>query len=175
MNQPIAGSVAERAERQSFPCCIVTVRNLLDGVRRRHRLEQFNSLRTDAPDNVEPELPSPSLHDVLAGELEASLRADGAAALPAPELEIRHDVPAELSRARRVFALSWLLPLLLVSATLAVRGDTFGRGLHALLQFSMLVMAVPLAGSLAALLLRIFQRRRKLSLAAASANTSRLE
>ena len=175
MNQPNATSVAERAERQLSPCCIATVRNLLDHVRTRHRLEQLDACPADSPGNDESDLPSPSLHDVLAGELEASLLAGAVLAPPSAEMEIRYDDPAELARARRLFAMSWLVPLLLASATLALLGDTLGRGLHALLQFSILVMAVPLAGSLTALLLRTFQRSRNPQFPPVPEKTSSLE
>lgn len=175
MNSSNASSVAERAERQPSSCCIAYVRNLLERVRTRHRQDGQDPRPGGGSDNAESDLPRPSLHDILAGELEASLMADGGPALTCPGLEIRHDDPAELARARVVFALTLLVPLLLVSASMVLLDGALGHALHALLRFSMFALAVPLAVSLTMLAVRTFQRKRNRHAPVGSLITSRLE
>ena len=175
MNSSNASSVAERAERQPSSCCIAYVRNLLERVRTRHRLDAQNPRLAGRSDDAESDMPRPSLHDILAGELEASLMADVSPALRCAELEIRHDDPAELARAHVVFALTLLVPLLLVSATMVLLDGTLGHALHALLRFSLFALAVPLAVSLTMLAVRIFQRKRSRHVSVASPITSRLD
>ncbi|MBL0163027.1 MAG: hypothetical protein IPP82_05120 [Xanthomonadales bacterium] len=102
----------------------------------------------------------PSLHDFHVAELEATLLADSRKAPASGEAGIRHDDPGEPVRALWIIALTWLIPLLLVSATLAVFGTSFDRAVYSLLRFSALALSVPLGASLLALLLRIFKRRR---------------
>lgn len=76
------------------------------------------------------------------------------------EVEIRHDDPLELACARWVFALSWLIPMQLVFATLALFGTSYDRAVYSLLRSSTLTLAGPLGGSLLAILKRTFKGRR---------------
>ncbi|MEO7014554.1 MAG: hypothetical protein ABI127_09600, partial [Dokdonella sp.] len=89
--------------------------------------------------------------------------------------EYRYDDPRELAHARLIFVITWLVPLLLVSAILAIFGATLGQALRSLLQFSLVAMSLPLTGSLAALLVRGFQRRYKRRLQTAPNSVSGLE
>lgn len=125
--------------RRSRACVITHVCALLDLIKARRVLQPVPLAATS-------EAAEPSLHDLHVAELEASC---------APlETELRHDDAQELRRARRVFAASWLLPLLLVSAVLLVFDSHIDRAVVSLLQFSQLVLAVPLTGSLLAFVLR---------------------
>jgi hypothetical protein len=131
--------------RRSVPCAFTRIRALLARVQARHRAPSPDPLAA-------PEEPAaPSLHDLHVAELEASCSVI--------ETPMRHDDPAELRRARRVFAMSWLVPLLLVSGTLVLFGARLDHALVSLLQFSQLVLAVPLTGSLLAFVLRSPGRR----------------
>ncbi len=162
MKSANGSSVLERLDGERRRCCIAQVHALLKLVRSRHRLEQTAPCVEDRfGAGVEAEYPAPSLRDFHDGEIEASLLADCADAPAFDRTEFRFDDPRELARARLIFAITWLVPLLLVSATLAIFGATLGRALGSLLQFSLVAMALPLTGSLAALLGRGFQQRYK--------------
>lgn len=154
-------TLLDRVNPGSPRCCIAQVRALLNRARTRHRREQTTPQgenRIGTWGDADPS--SPSLHDFHVAELETCMLADSASVSASNEVEIRHDDPSELARARWVFALSWLIPLLLVSATLAVFGTSFDRAVYSLLRFSALALSVPLGASLLALLLRTFKGRR---------------
>lgn len=161
-------TVIDRVAADAPRCCIAQVRALLNRVRAHHRREQATP-RIDARSRIgnDSDPWSPSLHDVHVAELEASVLVDSASAPALSEAEMRHDDPRELARARLIFALTWLVPLMLVSAILVFAGAALGQALGSLLRFSVVIMAVPLAGSLVAVLVRRLQRKRaKLSRAA---------
>lgn len=161
MKQTHALAVADVAERDAPRCCIAQVHALINLVRARHDLEQAKPCVDETNRTlVEDDLPVPTLHDIHVGELEASLLTDCSHAFDSSEVEIRHDDPGELAHVRVVFALTWLVPLMLVSATLTLFGATLDQALNSLLWFSMFAMAVPLSGSLVALLLHTSQRKR---------------
>lgn len=153
--------VVKTAERQPQYCCIAQVRALLERVRSR-QLSGRAPPWGDEPLRIvhEEDLAEPSPHDFHVGELEASVLAGFSHATASGANEIRHDDPTELARARLIFALTWLLPLLLVSAVLVFFGAALGQALGSLLRFSVVIMAVPLAGSLVAVLVRGLQQKR---------------
>lgn len=161
--------VVKTAERQSQHCCIAQVRALLERVRSR-QLHGRAVPAVDDPMRIvhEIEFAEPSPHDFHGGELEASVLAGFSHAAASSTNEIRYDDPRELARARLIFALTWLVPLVLVSAALVFFGATLDPALGSLLRFSMVTMAVPLAGSFAALLVRGVQRKRRESFGTAS-------
>lgn len=162
MKSASGSSVVERLDVEPRRCCIAQVQALLKLVRARHRLEKNAPwIEEKIGTQVETDYAAPSLHDFHVGELEASLLANCTDAAAFETTSYRYDDPRELARARLIFALSWLVPLLLVSVTLVIFGATMGHALSSLLQFSMVAIAVPLTGSLAARLLRGFQRRHK--------------
>ena len=169
-------SVVERPDVEPQPCCIAQVQALLKRVRARHRLEQTAPCVEDRIATlVETDDVAPSTHDFHVGELEASLLADCADAPAFDVTESCYDDPRELAHARLIFVITWLVPLLLVSAILAIFGATLGQALRSLLQFSLVAMSLPLTGSLAALLVRGFQRRYKRRLQTAPNSVSGLE
>ncbi len=153
--------VVKTAERQPQYCCIAQVRALLERVRSR-QLPRPAAPWGDEPLRIvhEEDFAKPSPHDLHVGELEASVLAGFSHATASHATEIRYDDPRELARARLIFALTWLLPLLLVSAVLVFFGTALGQALGSLLRFSVVMMAVPLAGSLVAVLVRGLQRKR---------------
>lgn len=169
-------SVVERLDAEPKPCCIAQVQALLKLVRARHRLEQTAPC---VEDRISPCIETddfvPSLHYFHVSELEASLLADCADAPAFDVREYRYDDPRELARARLIFAITWLVPLLLVSAILTIFDATLGHALRSLLQFSLVAIALPLTGSLSALLVRGFQRRYKRRLQTAPNSVSGLE
>ncbi len=161
-------TLPDRVEADSPRCCIAQVRTLLEKVRSRQPARRAVTW-VDEPMRIvrEIDFAEPSPHDFHVGELEASVLAGFSHASGSGANEIRHDDPRELARARLVFALTWLVPLVLVSAVLVFSGAALGQALGSLLRFSVVIMAVPLAGSLVAVLVRRLQRKRaKLSRAA---------
>ena len=155
-------SVVERLDVEPQQCCVAQVQALLKLVRASHRLEQTAPCVEDGIGaRVETDDLVLSTHDFHVGELEASLLADCADAPAFDVTESCYDDPLELAHARLIFAITWLVPLLLVSAILAIFGATVGQALRSLLQFSLVAISLPLTGSLAALLVRGFQRRYK--------------
>jgi hypothetical protein len=127
-------------------CCMTRVNSLLKALRVKHQHSVESRLAGD-PGNSEildDEPQSPSLHDVFAGELEASVAAEAPRASGVAEAAIAYDSPGELARARLVFAASLAIPLLLIAAGLAVFDGQLGRASTSLLKFSALALATPL-------------------------------
>lgn len=130
----------------SHLCCLTRVNSLLKALRVKHdhsvESRRAAQLRNDETDDGD--LPGPSLHDVFAGELEASVSAEVTRASVTPDVAMAYDSPGELARARLVFAASLAIPLLLISAGLALFDGQLGRASTSLLKFSALVLATPL-------------------------------
>jgi len=150
--------VARIHRRDSRACYLSRVRSLLNAIRARHwRMDAARQVDAIENDCTECDDGAPSLHDLHANELEASVHSPSAQ--EDGDRAIRHDSPAELARARRVFAATWMIPLLAISTALATFGSALDRPLFALLQSSVVALAIPLAGSGAALLYRSLKRR----------------
>ena len=145
-----------RSRAQS--CILGHLRSLLASIQARHRharSAEWVDLR-DETTHADPA--KPSLHDFHAGELDAAMGVFDAPIALAEPVELGHDDPQELSRARCMFVASWLLPFLLVSGVRGLFGGSLDRATTSLLQFSLLGLAIPLAGSLLALVSRILVR-----------------
>jgi len=154
----VLSSVESRRSGARF-CVLGHFRSLFESVRlqrSRDTVPKPTVFGVDAALGEEPG--EPSLHDIHAAELEAScvpLEMTRETAFR----ELRHDDPGELRRARRVFAAAWLVPFLLVCAALELFGSSMDRPVASLLQSSLLVLAVPLGGSLLCMLSRRLMRR----------------
>lgn len=149
----------DSSNRASHTCFLANVRSLLGSIRKRHRIAgSVDAAGRNRPD-VDEDLPSPTLHDFHAGELEASMLSPSTTNMFDKHDALRFDSPQELARARRVFAATLLVPLLLISALLIVSGNALDRSLISLLQFSTVALAIPLTGSGAAWLYRTLTRR----------------
>lgn len=146
------------AIRRARYCCLAHFRSLFEGARIRHQSGIDSRQLIATPEQgAQQDLASATPHDVYCAELEASqlkLRS-----FLSGDLAIRHDSPQEVARARRIFALSLLIPMMSISAVLLLFGSALDRPLFSLLQFSTFALAVPLSASAAAWLARSFKRR----------------
>lgn len=140
-------------------CDLASFRLLVENARIL-RLNGVNVRQTHAPgdDSGEETIAAPSAREAFCAELEASQFAPHRNA--SGEAVIRHDCPQELARARRVFALTLLIPILLLSMLLLIFGPTLDKPLFSLLQFSVLALAVPLSACAGGWLLRMLKHRR---------------
>ncbi|MEZ5461673.1 hypothetical protein [Dokdonella sp.] len=132
-------------------CCLTRVNVLLRALRARHQHSVDSRLSGDpAKSEILVDEPhAPSLHDVFAAELEASVAAEASPAGGVAETGIAYDSPREIARARLVFAASLAIPLLLIAASLAVFEGQLGQASTSLLKFSALALATPLVLAMA--------------------------
>lgn len=150
----------ENPRSRAQSCVLGHLRSLLASIRARHPHGR-SEVRIDLREEVKHvDLAEPTLHDFHAGELDAAVRMFEAPSAWAEPRELRHDDPQELRRARLVFVASWLLPFLLITVVLGLFGGSLDRALTSLLQFSLLGLAIPLTGSLLALVSRILAQIR---------------
>ncbi|MGB0133255.1 hypothetical protein [Dokdonella sp.] len=147
---------SEVSRAVSHRCCLARVNALLKSLRVKHdraavARESAGSLIHHVEDL---DLHAPSLHDICAGELEASFASEEICGDRAVEFAIRYDSPREIARARLVFAATLVVPLVLVAATLSAFDGELGRASTSLLTFSALALTTPLILALAGSVLR---------------------
>lgn len=144
-NSKMVGSL--NARRETTHCWICNLRDMLGSWRDRHRAARITPDRRNCTlAFAECSLPTPS--DFYNGELEAAVIPVEAISSESIQAPLRHDDPQELTRARRVFALTWLIPLLAISVALWAFPAAFDQSMTRLLNFSQVASTVPLLGSL---------------------------
>ncbi len=155
MKDDNALALAVKTAPQSHSCCIAHLRSLLDGIRAEHRVGASASHPSGLlHEAFEESADSVSARDDYCSELEASMFAPDQLSLAFGEMEIRHDDPRELARARRVFAITLIIPMLLISSVLALFDSVLGGPMSSLLRSSLFALAIPLTGSAGAWLIR---------------------
>lgn len=147
------------ARRETTHCWLCNLRDMLGSWRERHRSAKRIAVAT--PDSMlklaECSLPTPS--DFYNGELEAAVIPIEAISSGSIQASLRHDDPLELARARRVFSLTWLVPVLAISIALWAFPAAFDQAMTRLLNFSQVASTVPLLGSLLSAGWRMIRRQ----------------
>lgn len=154
MNNQTGTLVQATGRSSTSRCWLCHIRDSLKSLRLRHldSASDAEQRRGTAAADLASTAPSP--RDFYNGELEAAVLAP--AVIDAPW---RHDDPAELAHARRVFALAWLMPILVISTALWLFPAAFDRAMTSLLDFSRIASSVPLIGSMLGAGWRTFGRR----------------
>ena len=149
------GTLVQAAGRSSSSrCWLCHIRDSLTSLRLRHLHAASDAAQRRGMAAADSGDTAPSPRDFYNGELEAAVLAP--AVIDAP---LRHDNPAELARARWLFALAWLIPILVISAALWLFPSAFDRAMTSLLDFSRIASSVPLIGSMLGAGWRTFGRR----------------
>lgn len=127
-------------------CCLARVNALLKSLRVRHSRADLARLAAEhrAVELGNHDVHVPTAHDLHVAELEASVAPELLVVAAALESAIACNDPAEVARARLVFAASLVVPLLLITTGLALFDEMLGRALSSLLHFSALALATPL-------------------------------
>lgn len=161
MNDELRLPIAANSVQRPRYCCLAHLRSLIDNVRQQHRNPTSNRHALAAPEGqVELEDAAPNAHDDYCAELEASMYTADRRFHAIGSVYVDYNSPEELARARRLFAITLLIPMLLISAALVLLGPFLGRAMGSLLQFSVFALAIPLVASAGAGLVRKFRHQR---------------